>query len=135
MNDNGNDNISSLEEPSQSHLSDEQLSAYLDDSLAPPERALVSAHLSTCARCSEELRRLRATAFLLRSLPEPRPARSFQLSPDFARTRWRRLGISLAPAIPVLRVATVFLVLVFAAVSTRNLVVDDQSSPASVAPS
>jgi len=52
-----------------------QLSAYLDDALAPSERSGVEAHLGACADCRARLAELRATAMLIRALPEPRPSR------------------------------------------------------------
>ena len=52
------------------------LSAYLDDALAPEERATVSAHLDECDRCRGRLDDLRATSRLLAALPELAPARS-----------------------------------------------------------
>ena len=52
------------------------LSAYLDDALAPEERAIVSAHLDGCDRCRGRLDDLRATSRLLAALPELAPARS-----------------------------------------------------------
>ena len=48
------------------HDAREQLSAYLDDALAPEERREVAAHLEGCAECRRELARLEATVTLLR---------------------------------------------------------------------
>lgn len=65
------------------------LSAYLDQELAPAERAQVSAHLEACGRCAGQLAELRATATLLAALPSPRPSRSLvpSLTP---RWNWLR---------------------------------------------
>lgn len=64
----------------------EDLSAYLDGALGDEERALVEAHLATCAACAGELARLRLTLGVLgRMPPAPEP------SPAFARTFWKRL--------------------------------------------
>jgi anti-sigma factor RsiW len=52
-----------------------QLSAYLDGALAPSEREAVEAHLATCVDCRTRLAELRATANLIRALPELRPSR------------------------------------------------------------
>jgi anti-sigma factor RsiW len=52
-----------------------QLSAYLDGALGEPERLAVEGHLGTCADCRARLAELRATASLIRSLPELRPSR------------------------------------------------------------
>lgn len=50
---------------------DQHLSAYLDDALAPDERAPVHAHLDGCDRCRDRLADLRATSRLLAALPPP----------------------------------------------------------------
>jgi hypothetical protein len=52
-----------------------QLSAYLDGALAEPERVAVEGHLDSCADCRVRLVELRATASLIRSLPDPVPSR------------------------------------------------------------
>ena len=66
------------------HLSDEVLTAYLDEApdLTPAARASVEAHLSGCAACRESLRDLEATVALLRGLPQLAPRRSFALTPE-----------------------------------------------------
>lgn len=52
------------------------LSAYLDEALAPSERASVGAHLEGCARCRAQLAELRATSRLIGALPPLAPRRS-----------------------------------------------------------
>ena len=52
------------------------LSAYLDDALAPDERAIVRTHVDGCDRCRSRLEELRATSRLIAALPAPVPARS-----------------------------------------------------------
>lgn len=65
------------------------LSAYLDQELAPAERARVSAHLEGCGRCAAQLADLRATATLMSALPVRRPSRP--LVPSLtARWNWLR---------------------------------------------
>jgi anti-sigma factor RsiW len=65
------------------------LSAYLDQELAPAEQARVSAHLEGCGRCAKQLADLRATATLMAALPALRPSRS--LVPSLApRWNWLR---------------------------------------------
>lgn len=51
------------------------LSALLDDELAPVERSAVEGHLAGCADCRARLESLRATAALIRALPDPLPSR------------------------------------------------------------
>ncbi|MHB8631195.1 MAG: anti-sigma factor family protein [Candidatus Limnocylindria bacterium] len=46
-----------------------QLSAYLDEALAPSERGQVAAHLDGCVRCRAQLAELRATSRLIGALP------------------------------------------------------------------
>ena len=52
-----------------------QLSAYVDEALAPADRAAVDAHLDACATCRTHLGELRATASLIASLPDLAPTR------------------------------------------------------------
>jgi hypothetical protein len=52
-----------------------QLSAYLDDALSAVERSAVAAHLDTCSHCRARLAELRATASLIRALPDLSPSR------------------------------------------------------------
>src|SRR5436190_13353395 len=52
-----------------------QLSAYLDDALSATERSAVAAHLDVCADCRARLAELRATASLIRALPDLVPSR------------------------------------------------------------
>jgi hypothetical protein len=52
------------------------LSAYLDGALSSEARALVQAHLDTCALCRTRLAELRGTARLIAALPAPVPSRS-----------------------------------------------------------
>jgi len=52
------------------------LSAFLDEALAPAERASVAAHLEGCARCRSQLVELRATSRLIGALPSLAPGRS-----------------------------------------------------------
>ncbi len=46
------------------------LAAYVDDALAPAERAEVEAHLGACARCREEVALARRAVAALAALPE-----------------------------------------------------------------
>lgn len=52
------------------------LSAYLDQSLEPPAKARVEAHLAGCTVCRARLAELRGTAQLMARLPTPNPSRS-----------------------------------------------------------
>lgn len=57
----------------------EQLSAYLDGELTPPERDALARHISACPECTAELARLRGVRALLGALPTPAVPRSFAL--------------------------------------------------------
>lgn len=52
-----------------------ELSAYIDDALAPADRAAVEAHVDACAVCRMHVAQLRATSALVRALPDPIPSR------------------------------------------------------------
>ncbi|HET7874069.1 MAG TPA: zf-HC2 domain-containing protein [Methylomirabilota bacterium] len=55
----------------------EHFSAYLDEALESGERAAVEAHLVTCAECSRELGRLRATVSILQRVEPARAPAGF----------------------------------------------------------
>lgn len=57
------------------HL-DAALSAYVDESLSPEERAAAELHLAGCEPCRLELQELRSVRRLLAALPERAPSRS-----------------------------------------------------------
>jgi len=61
------------------HLTTEQLSASLDQQLAPQEQDQLDAHLKTCEECQVKLAELRQTVALLHALPQPKLPRSFAL--------------------------------------------------------
>jgi hypothetical protein len=61
------------------HLTNEQLSAYLDRQITPQEQAFFDAHLASCLQCRAALAELRATVSLLRAMPRPEVPRSFAL--------------------------------------------------------
>ncbi len=62
-----------------SHLTTEQLSAFLDQQLPTEEQALCQAHLTTCDSCQQQLAQLQQTVFLMRALPRAPLPRSFVL--------------------------------------------------------
>jgi hypothetical protein len=82
------------------HIPPDDLSAWLDDELAPERRAAVATHLAACARCRHELAELEATVALVRAMPRtPLPAGvSFRLpvEPAPAPRRWPALSSWLA---------------------------------------
>jgi hypothetical protein len=73
------------------HLTDEQISTYLDDRLAPAERASASAHLAQCEECSQTLQDFRLTVHALRALPDPPLPRSFLIVQAPRTSFWSRL--------------------------------------------
>jgi hypothetical protein len=100
------------------HLNDSAMSAYLDGEMRPYERSIADAHLRACAACRRDLADLRATVELLHALPEARPRRSFQLSPEQAHdsVSWLRRLVTGLPAAQIAAVAvSVLLVIVISA--------------------
>jgi anti-sigma factor RsiW len=91
------------------HLDLDALNAVLDGALDPADRAAATAHLAACTACAADLAELRATAVLLRELPQYRPRRSFTLGPEHAN-RPRPLAETgtgrFLPSLPALRAAT-----------------------------
>jgi hypothetical protein len=94
----------------------ELLSAYIDDEVNTDERALVEAHLATCAACAQDLTTLRATVALVGGLPQVAAPRPFTLREsdvravrDTARPAWWRLPWTrgLVGAVAVLLVVVV----------------------------
>lgn len=104
--------------PTECEWSGERLSEYLDGGLSGGERRRVAAHLAACANCREQLRSLRLTVDLLRSLPQVRVPRSFLVTaPEPRRT-------SLSPlSLPVLGRATAAVAVLFAALLSASVVV------------
>ena len=52
-----------------------ELSAYIDDALAPAAQAAVEGHVAACAVCRAHVAELRATVALVHALPDPVPSR------------------------------------------------------------
>lgn len=126
------DNRSESEEGSTPpHLTPDQLTAYHDGDITTAERLNLDEHLRTCPACRRELRDLRSTVALLQGLPEYRPRRSFQLTPDrvtAAHSWWERLGFRLLPALPALRAATVATAILLVAVGVGDVFRDRSDS-------
>src|SRR5690348_3119334 len=84
----------------------EQLSAYIDDELSPPERFEVEHHLEACPECRSELEDLRTIASATSMLPEVPPLRSFAIGPDATATAVMPRARSDAAATAVIASAT-----------------------------
>jgi anti-sigma factor RsiW len=93
---------------SNEHLTIAELSAYIDEELAPEELALCDAHIQTCQPCQAALTDLRLTSALLGSMPQAAVPRSFVLptnlmllpeTPDIASIKTSARPASKAPAI------------------------------------
>ena len=65
----------------------ERLSAYLDDALAPAERARVADHVGACAECAERLAELAAIDEAVASLRSEAPRGYFESFPQRVRAR------------------------------------------------
>jgi hypothetical protein len=84
------------------------LSAYVDGECSEREAARVEARLQAETELRQALEELRATAGLLRSLPEVQPPRSFALTPEMVGSRKKR-------PYPALRLATALASIAFVA--------------------
>lgn len=102
----------------------EYLADYLEGDLALDKRALVDAHLDTCATCAQEVREMQQTIRLLRALPEPevppmiaanvmRRIRAGETEPSFFERLQRTFGAVLEPSfvLPASAVAVAALVI------------------------
>lgn len=65
------------------HLTITQLSAYLDQEMAPDESELCAAHVQACQPCQAALADLRLTSALLNEMPQVQAPRSFTLPANF----------------------------------------------------
>jgi hypothetical protein len=83
-----------------SHLTTEQLSAFLDQQLSAQEQSTCQAHLNTCQHCQQQQTELEQTVLLVHSLPQVPLPRSFVL-PIASTTQSRVLPIkgNIAPKI------------------------------------
>jgi len=120
------------------HLDTDALSAFIDDRLGNDLNGDAVGHIAVCPDCRNELAELRATVTLLRGLPEYRSRRSFTLGPEYAHpVRTSRLA-RLLPMLPVLRSATVAVLLLLVSVSAADILTqvgddsDDSSQPAAL---
>lgn len=118
------------------HLGDELLGRLVDGDLTPEDRRHAEAHLATCAGCRESRDALRSTVALLHGLPSPRPARSFQLAPAYARrpSGWNRVSGWLTTGMPALRAAVVALVLIAGGIAAFGALRDDERLTRDAAP-
>ncbi len=113
----------------------DDLSAGIDGELPPRRAADLEAHLSACPGCRRELAELRATALMLRELPQVAPPRSFALTPEQAgRPAGRRTATGLPAMIAGLRLAGAGLAVALAVVLVADLggSADDGRQPATV---
>ncbi len=89
---------------------EERLSAYIDDQLAPLERAHLERHLRGCDRCQASLASLRWTVSLVKQAPAPALPRTFTLPMPAQTRRAPAFGFGFA------RLATVVVTLLLFAV-------------------
>lgn len=72
------------------HLDIDAVSAFIDRDLRDEDFAVVSLHLAQCPECEREILEVRTTVFLLGTLPQYEPRRSFCLGQEHARAARRR---------------------------------------------
>jgi Putative zinc-finger len=115
------------------HLSLETLSAYADGQLSAKEETEATTHLASCAFCQEELRSLRATTTLMRSLPEPRPTKSFQLGAEYAKNVGPKTASvgwmgQLLGGMPAIRTATAAVAMLLVVVVAGDVLTNNTSN-------
>ncbi len=74
------------------HITDEELSLYIDGELSEQTRRRVEAHLRVCASCQQAYEDMRQTVMLLRQMPRVVPPRAFTLSEQDVAQQERRRG-------------------------------------------
>lgn len=79
------------------HLDIDAVSAFIDRDLHDDDFAVISMHLRQCPDCEREVLEVRTTVFLLSTLPQYEPRRSFCLGQEHARSA-RRRAAQAAPA-------------------------------------
>lgn len=72
------------------HLDIDAVSAFIDRDLHDEDFAVISLHLTQCPECEREILEVRTTVFLLSTLPQYEPRRSFCLGQEHARAARRR---------------------------------------------
>ncbi|MBI3914053.1 MAG: zf-HC2 domain-containing protein [Chloroflexi bacterium] len=92
---------------------EEKLSEYIDDQLAPADRARVDAHLRGCARCRASLASLEWTIALAKRAPAPALPRGFELPIAASPSPFRR---AVRGEVVALRFATTFATILLVAV-------------------
>ena len=79
------------------HLDIDAVSAFIDRDLHDDDFAVISMHVTQCPDCAREVVEVRTTVFLLSTLPQYEPRRSFCLGHEHARAS-RRRSAAAAPA-------------------------------------
>ncbi len=95
----------------------DDLNAFLDGSLAEPDRARITKQLAQDPALQRELAELRATARLLHELPGIAPQRSFRLGNEFAKPQSVPAQGKLLHFLPIVRSLSVAAALVFMVVA------------------
>lgn len=72
------------------HLDIDAVSAFIDRDLHDDDFAVISMHLTQCPDCKREVLEVHTTVFLLNTLPQYEPRRSFCLGQEHARNARRR---------------------------------------------
>ncbi len=76
----------------QKHLSEEEISAYVDNALTSRQRQAVDSHLRSCQTCAQKVAATRAMKALLTSLPAPSLPRAFTLTQSDLASRRSSAG-------------------------------------------
>ncbi len=113
------------------HLSDAQISAYVDDALTEQQQRKVEAHLRHCPSCASKVAATRRTKQMLAALPAPPLPRAFTLTQaDIATAkrarRWHWLR-------PFWNAATVVTALLLVFLMGRTIIIPATNSAAPIA--
>ncbi len=109
------------------HLTDAELNELVDGTLAGRELNRAQAHLDSCQDCDARYRALLATVTALKQAPSLMPRRSFQLTPEQAKrpdpvpSRIDRFADWIVPGIPVIKLATIAVALLFISVTAFDV--------------
>jgi len=108
---------------SNSHAwAEERLSAYLDEQLAPLERAQLERHLRECAACRASLASLKWTVALVKQAPAPALPRTFVLPVPAKPCSERRSAPAFGFNFATMRLATVVATLLLIVVVGADLI-------------
>ncbi len=115
------------------HLTDAELNELVDGTLTGRALERAQAHLASCQECDAHYEALLATVTALKQAPSLMPRRSFQLTPEQAKrpesvpSRFDRFADWIVPGIPVIKLATIAVALLFISVTAFDVLTNQSS--------